>query len=532
MVFTLHRYLFRELIRVFIFASAAMTLMVSTMMILRPLQKYGIGPEQAMHLYGYFLPITLTFVLPLGAMFAAALVYGRFSSDNELDACRASGIGLMTLIYPGLCLAMAVAITSLILSFYVVPSFVLRAEKSIKANAKQILFRNIQRKGFCALDEGGYRVYADHAIPGENILQGTVMIESKNSTVDKLITTEQALVEIEDGKNVNQVTVVASQYYQIDEYGSQANAGKLAVSSPFPSLLNDDIKFQKINRIKEIKNDMMQFRPIEQFALEARAQLASEMLAQDINKQLQNAEDSHYKLANENRSFIFTAKSCLTTGKTKIKLQGPITLFELDKVQGQLICKYDSNEGFIKFSNENENIALEMILENPKWDRGQNVSGVAGRKVIRDMPLPKLIEMEVSMEGLLNTLESTPELLHGNVSEALTGKLAKLKRKIWLTNKSILSEVHSRLVFGLGCITIVMISIALGIKFKGGHLLSAFGASAIPAGALVVFMMSGKQLTTTYNESVPEITGILIMWSGLVLLSVIALWVYRKMLKT
>ena len=143
MVLTLHRYVLRELIRVFIFASLAMTLMVSTMMMLRPIQKYGIGPEQALHLYGYFLPITLTFVLPLAAIFASALVYGRLANDNELDACKASGVSLMTLVYPGLCLAIVVSITTLILSFYVVPAFVQRAERSIKANAKQILFRNI-----------------------------------------------------------------------------------------------------------------------------------------------------------------------------------------------------------------------------------------------------------------------------------------------------------------------------------------------------------------------------------------------------
>ncbi|MCK4752541.1 MAG: LptF/LptG family permease, partial [Planctomycetes bacterium] len=148
MVFTLHRYIFREVFRVFILATVALTLILSLGMILRPVQEYGVGPRQVIHLIGYFLPITLTFILPIAALFATALVYGRFANDNELDACRASGISLMTLVYPGLALAIIVAIANLILSFYVMPAFVHRAEKSLKADAKQILFRNIQRRGY------------------------------------------------------------------------------------------------------------------------------------------------------------------------------------------------------------------------------------------------------------------------------------------------------------------------------------------------------------------------------------------------
>ena len=148
MVFTLHRYIFRELFKVFVFAAVALTLILSLGSILRPVQEYGVGPRQVVHLMGYFLPITLTFVLPMAALFASALVYGRFASDNELDACKASGISPLTLVYPGLALAIMVATANLILSFHMMPYFVHLAEKSLKADAKQILFRNIQRRGY------------------------------------------------------------------------------------------------------------------------------------------------------------------------------------------------------------------------------------------------------------------------------------------------------------------------------------------------------------------------------------------------
>jgi len=90
----------------------------------------------------------------MAALFATSLCYGRFAADNELDACRASGIGMFNLVYPGLFLAVMVAITNLFLSFTVTPAFVQRAEKSFKADAQKIIFRNIQQKGYYTAPKG------------------------------------------------------------------------------------------------------------------------------------------------------------------------------------------------------------------------------------------------------------------------------------------------------------------------------------------------------------------------------------------
>ena len=108
----------------------------------------------------------------------------------------------------------------------------------------------------------------------------------------------------------------------------------------------------------------------------------------------------------------------------------------------------------------------------------------------------------------------------------------QVDKEIWETRKSISSEVHTRLVFGIGCITLVLFAIALGVVFRGGHLLSAFGTSAIPAGILVIFIMSGKELTKTKNTSMPESTGVLLMWSGLIILSAACFMLYRKITRT
>ncbi|MFZ9011243.1 MAG: LptF/LptG family permease, partial [Anaerohalosphaeraceae bacterium] len=191
MVFTLHRYIFRELFRSFFLATVVLTLMISVGLLVPTLQDFGVGPGQILHLLGYFMPIALTFVLPMSALFASSLIYGRFAADRELDACRASGISLWTLIYPGLTLAIFVAAANLILSFYVAPAFIQRTEQSVKANAEHILFRNIERKGSYTLPSSPYRLYADRANPENNLLEGVVIVNLPTGEPGWLITAEQ-----------------------------------------------------------------------------------------------------------------------------------------------------------------------------------------------------------------------------------------------------------------------------------------------------------------------------------------------------
>ena len=209
MIFTLHRYIFKELFRVFILTTVAMTLILSLGFLLKPIQDYGVSPGEILHLLGYLMPITLTFVLPMSALFAASMVYGRFAADRELDACRASGISLWTLVYPGLSLAILVAIANLILSFHVAPAFIQRSEKSVKANAEQILFRNLQRKGFYTLPKSTYKIYAEKADPQQKVLEGVIILDTKDADIQRMVLARAAKVEIETHSDFNKVRIIA-----------------------------------------------------------------------------------------------------------------------------------------------------------------------------------------------------------------------------------------------------------------------------------------------------------------------------------
>jgi lipopolysaccharide export LptBFGC system permease protein LptF len=467
----------------------------------------------------------------MSALFAASLVYGRFAGDNELDACRASGVSLMTLVYPGLFLGIVVSITTLVLSFYVVPAFVHGAERTIKANAKQILFRNIERKGYYTIPGNKFRIFADHAIPDKDTLEGVVIVETRGDTGNKLMTARAARIVFNTQKRINEVAIIARETYRIDDE-SQVYLGEFTYSSEFESLLTDNIKFQRIDDLKRIRADMMYFGPIRKVALQCRAQIAVELMTDEIIAKLNDPEHNYrYEFDSENRTILFKAAGARAATKGTIELQGPVKLVEYDKYTGDFICTWECDQATIKLEDIQPGGMFEILLKNPTYDRG-DFKGFAQQHVVTQMPLPGGIESRLAEANLLGTIAATGT--EGSIIEEPSAATLRLRERlqyeITSTMNEIIAEVHSRLVFGLGCTILILTGIALGIVFKGGHLLTAFGASSIPAAILIVCIMTGKEFTK--NPSTATIVGPIVMWVGLAGLSALAFVIYRKLLRT
>ena len=533
MVFTLHRYIFRELFRAFVLSTVALTLMLSVGLLVPTIQEFGVSPGQIIHLLGYFLPVTLTFVLPMSALFSASLIYGRFAADRELDACRASGISMWTLIYPGLTLAIFVAVANLILSFHVAPAFVHRSARATQANAEHILFRNIQKKGAYTLPGSSYRLYADRAIPEKNLLEGVVVVNLPQGRPPRLVTAERAKVRIHTHSTHNQATVAVENGYRFNE-SNWAQIGGTVVDTQFPSLLSDDIKFQKIEQLKRIRADKMHFYPIRKLILEVRAQLAVELLAREINTQMRET-DAYYQLEDESRTYYLRTDACEIGSEAEtLILAGPIQLIQIDKHGSGVKVEYTSQQGTIAIESSGENLRLEMNLQSPSWKRPGVRPGKAVGKFVNNIRMPQSIAAAVEMDGILDTVlqakTASSVLRWKDCSPRLKSLCKQIPEELTEVDNDIYSEIHSRLVLGLGCIALILTGIALGIRFRGGHMLSAFGASAIPGGVLVVFILSGKELTK--NPSTPALTGVSVMWIGLAVLVVLTLWIYRKLLRT
>jgi len=471
---------------------------------------------------GYFLPITLTFVLPMSALFAGALVYGRFAGDNELDACRASGISLLTMVYPGLALAVMVAVANLLLSFHVMPAFVHLAENSLKNNAKQILFRNIQRNRYYELPDSRYLIYAEQADLQHDVLSGVIAVELKGPGIGKIITSQGAKVSFKSRDKINEVDITAYKAYQMGGV-EEGGAESLTLTKEFGPLLGDDIKFKKIDEMKRIQADLMLFFPIEILACDTYAQLTTELLARDIKTRIAGGTNNFYHLLNEPNSVRFTAGQCNAKGEEEVELSENVVVIEYDTDSKQVLRTLECERASLHIEGDKRAPTLTMVIYKTKFDR----------HIIRGLIPPQEVEaiankFRTENGSLQPEMLATP--LSGMKPSPELSKLQnQLRRTIKKTFVQIKAEKHSRLVFGIGCVPMIMIGIGLGIIKKGGHLLSAFGASCVPAAVLIVCIMSGKQMTENLGSQ--NVSGVSLMWGGLASLSLLAVLIYGWLLK-
>ncbi|GAG19442.1 unnamed protein product, partial [marine sediment metagenome] len=240
--------------------------------------------------------------------------------------------------YPGLALAIMVATANLILSFHVMPAFVHRAEKSLKADAKQILFRNIQRRGYYKPPGTSSRIYADQVNPENDTLAGVIVADVKGAEIEKIITAESATVRFNPHKRFNEVLITTHNTYQMasrDMTGFSAES--MVLTLEFPPLLGDNIKFKKIREMKRIRGEPMWFYPVEKLARRTYAQFTAELLAQDIRDGINNPENNFYNLYSGRKIVEFTATQCTAREEKKIQLSGNVVLIEYDAVSKQML---------------------------------------------------------------------------------------------------------------------------------------------------------------------------------------------------
>src|SRR5437764_13468243 len=158
---TLFWYIFADLLRIFLMASGALAGIMSFGGLLRPLTQQGLDASQVGKLLTYFTPAMTAYSFPIAALFATTVVYGRLSADNELTACRAAGLSLLSVAMPAFVLGLVVALVSFLFLSFVVPAFTLKAEEVVYSNIAKLIAGRIERSHQIPLTT--YTVFAQEA---------------------------------------------------------------------------------------------------------------------------------------------------------------------------------------------------------------------------------------------------------------------------------------------------------------------------------------------------------------------------------
>jgi len=220
---TLFWYVFRDLLRIFLMTSGALAGIMSFGGLLRPLTEHGLDGSQVSKMLTYFTPAMTTYSFPIAALFAATMVYGRLSADNELTACRAGGISYLSMTAPASVLGFVVALVSLLFLCFIVPVFTLKVEQVIYSNLAQLVQNQIERTHQIKLDR--FNVYAQSArvLPVTREMQRQIEAERAKRHLGKAtglqcveltapMIVQYTVVEPPNNKDPNNRLVIASEF--------------------------------------------------------------------------------------------------------------------------------------------------------------------------------------------------------------------------------------------------------------------------------------------------------------------------------
>ena len=555
MVFTIHRYIFRDLLKTFCLATLVLSTMLGLGVMLRPLRQFNVDPAAVPQLILCTLPITLTMVLPIAALLAATLNYGRLAAANEINACRSSGIGLLTLIYPALTLALLVGIATLLLAFHVIPAYAEKFEAIITTDAEAIAFRSIEKNGYLGDIFPDVLIHADRAWPEQHILEGVVLARLDAYDIQSIFAAQRVEVRFQTTGPENQVRLCLNNATFIDnETGASADIGDYVMAIPVPSMWRDNIKFKKLKELKAIEKDMTLFGPVRQALTEIRQQLTVETFFQWTDQQLRQEGfvdlfgptgrlrlfGQACQLKSSNSTFARKNRTALIAGNPNDPCW-PIDLDHYLPNNNRPDRQYQAQRAQLTVdpgtgAPGTAPPAANIMLGELQWSLPANIN--------RQPDQPDMIRLdEYDFRRLTLPAQtvakaqtvSLPQVrarripLNVPASPYLLGLYDNLIEDCRQLATAIKVESHSRLAFGVSCVVLVLLGAALGIRFQSGNMLTAFGISFIPAALCLISIFTGKHIAE--HSSVGNTTGIMFLWSGIACVAIANTVIYKLLLK-
>ncbi len=541
MISTLHKYLARDLVKSALMATAAFTLIMTTFAVIEPMRKEGIGGAQVLNLFWYLLPVMLSLTMPIAAVFSATFTYGRFAMDNEMTACRAGGISVLTLLKPAIVMGIIVGVVSLALSNWIAPELARRGARTVKKNLQGLVYQKLRTSNyldFRDFDGGGsWKLHADGADPANNQLRGVVVVKGDRTGDASYYTASLAYVEFAENEGVTELTVVAINPTSGEQKGRRMYEMGRFTFGPYPlaTPFEEKASFYDWSQLNAILANPRESSKVESRLRNIRRRLQASYLCDDIAEAINN--DRPYKLVDDEgfRYYTFRAPAAVVSKNTRLILTGggpdgdsdlPV-IVEVGKTSDSIFRRIYCRQAEISMTRMRDESKVKVTLGDVAiheldLDDAEPTRRPRYHLGMLEMPAKiKSRQSDVTLEEIYNHPERHPAVLtqSNNLRQYIRNRL----------QPRIVAEIHGRLAYGFGCILLAPIGAALGLIYRGGHILSAFALCCVPAMLLVVMIVMGKQMIA--NPDVSALYGKAAIWSGVAVLATLETYLYGVVLR-
>ena len=566
---TLFWYIFKDLLRIFLLASGCLAGIMSFGGLLRPLTEHGLGAGQVARILGYFMPAMQTYSLPVAALFATTMTYGRLSADNELTACRAAGISALSIALPAFVLGLVVSLISFAFLYFVVPICSLQVERIIYSNIAQLVSNQIERNHRVELSQGVGKpltIFAQQAQvmppptdrPRDQVVRlvAPVFIQYEQPA-DKRdrdkpqppldfymarVATAFISQDEQTGDVYLQAQLEGGMKFPRNPRAASQSAVQVSVeqtgffSDPMESPVRENTKFMPLGRLKELYREPEKskrlVRVLREFIRDDQRQAFLQSVADQLNS------PSHVsQFEGSGESYVIErggAKVEVRSDKLIIgSLDGPapeppprlkqtvgsaggleVTARQIDVRVTPTIVSTPRNRS----DPPQRLLNVDVDLNDAQVKAGEDVTARTRFARNFSVPMPQpLVDMETR-----------------RVEDYRTGNLPadrkmRLERDWYRLSNSIISELYARASFSVSCLILVLVGCALGMMFKSGNFLSAFAISVVPAMICILLIVTGQHTCenvpwdlTHFNNAAVLNFGLSMIWAGNALVAVLA----------
>lgn len=573
MIRTLTFYIAKDLVKVTVLAGLMLTLLFTTIAIIEPLREKGLSSTQALQFFGYTMPVMVSLMLPIAALFAATIVYGRFAQDNELMASSASGISTWALMRPALWLAVIVSLVTLVLGFYVAPRMLYASQPAINNNLKNIFYHKLASEGHMRQDR--YIVYADRVdMNGDWVeVTGLVMIDTTKPEDPLCMVASNARVDfparcdVETGRTERYFLFEPNGATVFRQDGAAAGDAERAQMErgQLPGSVEDEPRFFDWDQLCQTWANPQRNPSIVQEMVKIRRQVCLQKIYADIVSTVAS-QHRYDKLSETLAGNVPQFDESLVIEAHEAKLQdhdrGILLTPQIVTTQPAAGAGDDKHTIVARIYERNKGLKQEIRASSARitgaWDEGRDcpvlsvtlldafVRSPGSRLDAFRHPKYDLLafkapcDIRQEMEGMtLDDLYNARQK-PSQYSASVVDLLDKLDRNVVKRLKSrVLAEMHQRPAYAVDCFLMVMIGAALGLLLRGGQVLAAFAISAIPAFVALMMLFMGRQLIgNAYSVSSrkafvmdPQLWGAISIWGGAAALAIAMGYLYLVRLR-
>jgi lipopolysaccharide export LptBFGC system permease protein LptF len=560
---TLFWYVFKDLLRIFFLTSGALAGIMSFGGLLKDVTDRGLDVRQVVAILRYSMPAMTTYSLPIAALFATTVVYGRLAADNEVTAMRAAGIGFNPftgIALPATVLGLIIATLSLLLLCFIVPVFMLKVERVIFSNVGQIVSNEIEKNHQLRFQQGDMdvTVYAHSAQvqapvadrPNEQVVTlispMVVTYESQKKGEEKpkvpkdFFMSSFANIHIDRNEKTDEIYVTVqangTKFPRNFAGGEQAGVDVGAVQGlTYPSPVRENTKFMDIFRLQYLLKDPSDSRRVKEVL---RAFIRADQQGQFLDSILEQLTSpaATAKLDSETEHLTLekqSATASLNKDRSQLNVVSRAGQRDLRLTQdrnGQLV-RVDAARARITVipDAEKHRLSVSVTLDDAMVRVGGDEEASPREAFARDINLP--------MPPAIQDIENRTIGDYTRPGSILPDRQRQLYRVgLQLTN-SITSELHSRASFAVSCFILVMVGCALGMMFRSGNFLNAFAVSVVPALISIALIITGQhtcenipqahQITASFTN--PLNLGLALIWSGNAAEAIIAVALIGKL---